>query len=941
MVSYQANQPPRNPAKGDLPANTAQHATVNQWLNDEENNVWKQEPASSGDNTPKTDPRKNNTDDIPSILRPGFGNPNHQPDYNVWQSHTTSKTPEPTGQDDIPQALKPTVTGSGLNPFRTGSTPAKTPPHITVQSPTDSFASLSINQASNNPWGASLLTQAPDAPKTVPQLLPEATEQDPWATQEPIEMDATPIQHAVNVPGNLDGSAAWTEQANTSAVPTTVNQTVSTMSPEAKDMLREEHQVWGDAAGAGKKTKGKRKDDDSDDEWNMIDSETSSIAPDDEFKDAPTTQAAGKQKEAVLPAAVPFTASSTAATSDTTSKPFATPVSRSEDLLIEGLEETLPTIEQQTGVTPASPDVRPALPPRDSAGPDRWVPTRQAVDGKAETYQVKNIRWHDVNARKNPRSSPILIQNENGPCPLVALVNALTLTTPEDVSDTALVHTLKSRETVSLSLVLDAVFDELMSPRRTSSEDALPDVTELYGFLQSLHTGMNVNPRFIPTPEMIAAYKRSSLTHLHPSQRELLMPGTFENSLEMRLYATFSIPLIHGWLARKTDPAYEAFERQAATYEDAQNLLFREEELDHKLSAPGQGLSPSEQQLYHDIMTIKMFMTESATQLTGWGIEVIGKAIRPGTFAILFRNDHFSTLYCHPQTMQLMTLVTDAGYRSHDEVVWETLADVNGERTEMLSGDFRPVGSSPGVGGSSSSTFVGDDAGGMWTTVQKGKRGKAPQQSMDAPATSQEEQEDRDLALALQLQEEEEEREREERERRRQETLLSEQFIEQQAQQPQPVNRHGRRRSSNNNSFTPPNLSSNTVNIPITGSGRPSNSSTHSLQRPLSGQPAPQPVRMQEVRPLVPPRRPGVHRPEDPSEEAPPSYEQSAHDRTYAPPSNPPPSGLGGPPPGPPPGRMSQAPGVYQRPMGGRTPAMLGSASSAHLRDRDRDCVVM
>lgn len=936
MVSYQANQPPRNAGRGDSPANPGQHATVNQWLNDEENNVWNQEPASRSDDTSKTSSNRNNTDDIPSILRPGFGSTNQQPDHNVWQSHSPSKTPDSSTQDNVPQALKPATTGSGLNPFRTGA-PTRPPPHITVQSPTDSFASLSINQASNNPWGASLLTQTtPEASKATPQLLPEAGEQDPWATQEPVEMDATPITHAINVPVNMDGSSAWTEQARSNTPPASKGPAASTMSPEAKDMLREEHQVWGDAAGASKTAKGKRKDDESDDEWNMIDSETSSVAHDDEFKDAQAEQATSKKKDAVSSAAaVPLVAAASAtATSEATSKAYGTPVSRSDDLLIEGLEETLPTIEQQTGIAPTSPDVRPALPPRDSAAPDRWVPTRQVVDGKAETYQVKNIRWHDVNAARNPRSSPILIQNENGPCPLVALVNALTLTTPEDVSDTALVHTLKSRETVSLSLVLDAVFDELMSPRRTSSEDALPDVTELYAFLQSLHTGMNVNPRFIPTPEMIAAYKRSSLTHLHPSQRELLMPGTFENSLEMRLYATFSIPLIHGWLARKTDPAYEAFERQAATYEDAQNLLFREEELDHKLSQPGEGLSPSEQQLYHDIMTIKMFMTESATQLTRWGIEVIGKAIRPGTFAILFRNDHFSTLYCHPQTMQLMTLVTDAGYRSHDEVVWETLADVNGEMTEMLSGDFRPVGSGAGVGGSSSSTFVGDDAGGSWTTVQKGKRTKTPQQAME-PTTSQEEQEDRDLALALQLQEEEEQREREERERRRQETLLSEQFIEQQAQQPQPVNRHGRRTSSNN--FTPPNLSSSTINLPHTGG--PNNNSNNNLHRPPSGQSMP--GRVQEVRPLVPPRRPGVHRPEDPSEEAPPSYEQSAHDRTYAPPSGPPPSNLGGPPSGPPPGRMSQAPGVYQRPMGGRTPAMLGSASSAHLRDRDRDCVVM
>ncbi|KAJ2956014.1 hypothetical protein NQ176_g11351 [Zarea fungicola] len=339
-----------------------------------------------------------------------------------------------------------------------------------------------------------------------------------------------------------------------------------------------------------------------------------------------------------------------------------------------------PRQEPQTGgLLPVQEDERPALPPRQAETTQRWSPTRQPVDGKTETYQIKKIRWNDPSSNNNPRVSPILVQNENGPCPLVALVNALSLTTPADIPETTLVQVLRSRERVSLNLVLDAVFDELMSPRRTSSEDALPDIGELYEFLQSLHTGMNVNPRFIPTEQMIKAYKRSSLTHLHPTERDAFMPGTFENSLEMKLYATFSIPLIHGWLPPKDDIAYDAFERQAASYEDAQNLLFREEELEAKLSDPQGGLSGPEQQLYQDVMAIKIFMNESATQLTPWGIEVISRAMRPGTFAILFRNDHFSTLYCHPDTMQLLTLVTDAGYSGHEDVVWETLEDVNGE----------------------------------------------------------------------------------------------------------------------------------------------------------------------------------------------------------------------------------------------------------------------
>ncbi|EFY95165.1 DUF544 domain protein [Metarhizium robertsii] len=529
-----------------------------------------------------------------------------------------------------------------------------------------------------------------------------------------------------------------------------------------------------------------------------------------------------------------------------------------------------------------SADERPPLPARSTGLQQKWVPSRPPVDAKAETYQVKNIRWHDAKSQQNPRTSPILIQNENGPCPLVALVNALTLTTPADNPDTTFVQVLRSREQISLNLLLDAVLDELMSPRRTNSEDALPDVSDLYAFLQSLHTGMNVNPRFVPTPAMVDAYKRTSLTHLHPTERGNLIPGTFENTMEMSLYAAFSIPLIHGWLPSQADPAYSALERQAGSYEDVQNLLFREEELEEKLASPD-GLTEDEQQLYQDIVTIKMFLSASATQLTAWGIEVIGKAMRPGTFAILFRNDHFSTLYCHPQTLQLLSLVTDAGYRTHDEVVWESLVDVNGERTEYLSGDYRLIGLTHEAGPSTNLNSSTTDHGGQWTTVQN-KRGKGRQQDEETgSAVSPHEQEDRDLALALQLQEEEDQKHREEQARRQRERALSEQYIEQQGHRPVPVNRDRRRTSTpGHGGIAPERRSSNTYSVPVTTST--SHPQQSGISQPLQQQQQ-APVQQQVVRPLVPPRRPGVtRRAESNGDDAPPSYEQAAQAAAYIPP---------------------------------------------------------
>jgi hypothetical protein len=384
-------------------------------------------------------------------------------------------------------------------------------------------------------------------------------------------------------------------------------------------------------------------------------------------------------------------------------------------------------------------------------------PNTQMNRQRKEHYQIKHIRWHDVN-KPGIRTSPILTQNLNGPCPLLALVNALVLSTPAGI-ETALVETLRTREQVSLGLLLDAVFDELMSGRRGTAAQELPDVSDLYKFLLALHTGLNVNPMFVPDAD--AAHGHTALTS---------RAGAFENTLDMKLYRTFNIPLMHGWLPEADSEAYDAFNRVAKSYETSQYVQFQEEELDAKLQS-GEPLTADEQQMFTDIHSIKEFLGRWPTQLTDYGLKVMRDSFQPGQVAILFRNDHFSTLFKDPRTNKLLTLVTDQGYSGHDEIVWESLVDVNGQGSELFSGDFRSVeNNNMPAQQSQGENFIDTNGNHGWTTVQS-RRGNQ-QGSASAPGPSPEtavtsaadlsraEQEDHDLALALQLQEEEEDRER-------------------------------------------------------------------------------------------------------------------------------------------------------------------------------------
>lgn len=632
----------------------------------------------------------------------------------------------------------------------------------------------------------------------------------------------------------------------------------------------------------------------------MVSERTESFASQDSWEQGPTTPEPKWDNNAPIPLPPPAPPGPTSQAPpypeedfppQAPSLPQAAPLPRApplpqanhgHSLIDDDVSDAAPATQREAAVVPQPDRVVPApievshqapvIAPSSSAAPE--TPRTQASRQRNEHYSIKHINWKDQSTSSGMRRSPILMQNANGPCPLLALVNALVLSTPPDL-DTALVETLRTREQVSLGLLLDAVFDELMSGRRGDSAQELPDVSELYSFLLALHTGMNVNPRFITpvhAPRGSLDGHSPDLNQTHPMHRAQSKAGAFEETKEMRLYSTFSIPLIHGWVPAQDTSAYAAFERCAQSFEDAQNIQFVEFELEDKLRA--EGLSEQEQLTLQDIQTIKSFLSNWPTQLTDFGLQTMSRTLKPGQIAILFRNDHFSTVYKEHTFGGLMTLVTDAGYGSHDEIVWESLVDVNGAASELFSGDFRVVSHNQDTSRLNQDNSAGGEQG--WQTVQgrnstsggqgaqlSGARANSstdevppplpgprptshlelPGQNDDHPIRSNSEQEDHDLALALQLQEEEEDRQRQSEQQRRREQELSEQYISRQDEGRPPA--------------IPPRRGGGVAGS--TGRGGSTNSGTPS------------------ARPAV--NRTSNNPSADPT--APPSYEQYASDRPY------------------------------------------------------------
>jgi hypothetical protein len=139
----------------------------------------------------------------------------------------------------------------------------------------------------------------------------------------------------------------------------------------------------------------------------------------------------------------------------------------------------------------------PRLPPRDVTLPP--LPSRKLSpveaarqqEQRAETYSIRQINW--TNREGILLQSPILVQNKNGPCPLLALINALVLRADDPTAQPPIVRALKTREQISLGLLIEALFEELTTC--LGPNDEFPDIEALTQFLTMLHTGMNVNPR--------------------------------------------------------------------------------------------------------------------------------------------------------------------------------------------------------------------------------------------------------------------------------------------------------------------------------------------------------------------------------------------------------------------------------------------------------------
>lgn len=257
-----------------------------------------------------------------------------------------------------------------------------------------------------------------------------------------------------------------------------------------------------------------------------------------------------------------------------------------------------------------------------------------AKDTSADSvYHIKWINFHETRR-------PTITQNKNGPCPMIAIANLLLLRGNIDLPAQC--------ELISGERILSILTDHLLlrAPENLEEEQMLnleSNILDALRLIPEMEKGLDINVRFTGITD-------------------------FEYTSTLNLFDMFNIPIYHGWLVDPDDEDLRiALGNQS--YNQILELKFSDDPLD----------------LVKGLL-IDEFLQLSASQLTFYGLSALLTSMRNGQLAVLFRNNHFSTILKHQD--RIYVLVTDMGFLNETSIVWEVLNDLDGD-TQFVDSLFK------------------------------------------------------------------------------------------------------------------------------------------------------------------------------------------------------------------------------------------------------------
>eukprot|EP00730_Choanoeca_flexa_P003366 TRINITY_DN11383_c0_g1_i12.p1 TRINITY_DN11383_c0_g1~~TRINITY_DN11383_c0_g1_i12.p1 ORF type:complete len:489 (+),score=108.60 TRINITY_DN11383_c0_g1_i12:172-1638(+) len=251
----------------------------------------------------------------------------------------------------------------------------------------------------------------------------------------------------------------------------------------------------------------------------------------------------------------------------------------------------------------------------------------QTALASAGPQDVFGVRWIPFQGH----SRPILCQNSNGPCPLLAVCNILFLQQRLELplnTD----HVVFDQLVQMLSLyLLDEDISHLSEEQRANRDAAM---TSLLDIFPRLLQGLDVNLKFDST-------------------------DSFEFTPELAVFDLFHIPLRHGWLVDPQETEVYSILCDKS-YNQAVCLIAEQREGED----PGAALQSQQ------------WLETNRTQLSYHGLSELNATVAENALNVFFRNNHFNVIYKHQG--QLLLLVTDQAFAG-SAVVWETLDNVEND----------------------------------------------------------------------------------------------------------------------------------------------------------------------------------------------------------------------------------------------------------------------
>ncbi|NXL86121.1 MINY1 hydrolase, partial [Alectura lathami] len=259
--------------------------------------------------------------------------------------------------------------------------------------------------------------------------------------------------------------------------------------------------------------------------------------------------------------------------------------------------------------------------------PSARSPARER-EPETDFYCVKWITW------KGERT-PIITQSENGPCPLLAIMNILFLQWK--------VKLPPQKEVVTSDELMAHLGDCILSIKPQEKSEGLQlnfqqNVNDAMMVLPKLSTGLDVNVRFRGVSD-------------------------FEYTPECIVFDLLNVPLYHGWLVDPQSPEVVRAVGKLSYNQLVEKIITCKHSSDSNLVTEG--------------LIAEQFLESTASQLTYHGLCELTAAVKEEELSVFFRNNHFSTMIKHKGHLYL--LVTDQGFLQEERVVWESLHNVDGD----------------------------------------------------------------------------------------------------------------------------------------------------------------------------------------------------------------------------------------------------------------------